>query len=171
MNGRAVLALLVILGGAVTWALWPEASLPAGTVADKVVLHKSARVLELYRGSVLIRTYRVSLGRHPLGRKTVQGDGRTPEGTYTLDYRNEGSSFHKALHISYPSKAEVAAASARGVDPGGLIMLHGIKNHLGWLGRAHRLVDWTDGCVAVTDAEIDEIWRVVPVGTPIVIEP
>ena len=171
MKGRALLAVLVMLGGVAGWALWPEASLPAGTVVDKLVLRKSARALELYRGSTMLKSYRVSLGRHPLGRKTAQGDGRTPEGAYVLDYRNEHSSFHKALHISYPSKADVAAAAARGVDPGGLIMLHGIQNHLGWLGRAHRLVDWTDGCVAVTDEEIDEIWRVVPAGTPIAIEP
>jgi murein L,D-transpeptidase YafK len=156
---------------AAAWANWPFAALPAGTVADHVVVRKSARVLELYRGTTLIRSYSVSLGRTPRGPKQQAGDGRTPEGIYRLDYRRLDSSFHRALHISYPGQNDVAAAKSRGVDPGGLIMVHGMKNGLGWIGRAHRAVDWTDGCVAVTDGEIDEIASVVPDGTPITIEP
>lgn len=129
---------------------------------------KSSR---LYRGGELIRSYPVSLGRTPRGPKQQAGDGRTPEGPYRLDYRKLDSSFHRALHISYPGKDDVAAAIVRGVDPGRLIMVHGMKNGLGWIGRAHRAVDWTDGCVAVTDREIEEIVSVVPDGTPITIEP
>jgi murein L,D-transpeptidase YafK len=88
-----------------------------------------------------------------------------------LDSRKSDSSFHRALHISYPSAADVAQAHASGLDPGGLIMVHGLPNGLGFLGRLHRLVDWTDGCVAVTNAEIDELWQAVADGTPIKIEP
>lgn len=167
MLGLAVLV-VTIVG---LWANWAYAALPTGTVADHVVVKKSARVLELYRGGELIRSYPVSLGRTPRGPKQQAGDGRTPEGPYRLDYRKLDSSFHRALHISYPGKDDVAAAIVRGVDPGRLIMVHGMKNGLGWIGRAHRAVDWTDGCVAVTDREIEEIVSVVPDGTPITIEP
>jgi len=153
------------------WAQRTSTPLADNVRADLVVVKKSVRVLELYNGSNLIRAYPVSLGAAPVGPKQQEGDGRTPEGKYTLDYRKESSSFHRALHISYPAAADTAAAKARGVMPGGLIMVHGMRNGLGFIGRLHTLVDWTDGCVAVTNDEIEEIWRVVPDGTPITIEP
>jgi murein L,D-transpeptidase YafK len=165
-----ICALLVVLV-TTAWANWPLRALPDGTRADRLLGRKSARVLELYRGEELVRAYTVSLGRDPHGPKQSAGDGRTPEGEYRLDYRKADSSFHRALHISYPSSADLASAKSRGVEPGGLIMIHGMKNRFGWIGRAHRAIDWTDGCVAVTDSEIDEIWRVVPDGAPIKIEP
>lgn len=166
-----LLAAVLGLAGLAAWAGWPRTPLPDGTRTDRLVVKKSARLLELYRGTELLKVYRVSLGRAPEGPKREAGDGRTPEGTYRLDYRKADSSFHRALHISYPEARDVALARARGVAPGGLVMLHGMKNHLGWIGRAHRAIDWTDGCVAVTDDEIEEIWRVVPDGTSITIEP
>jgi murein L,D-transpeptidase YafK len=116
-------------------------------------------------------TYASARGRNPLGHKQQEGDGRTPEGRYVLDYRNPRSSYHKALHVSYPTAADTSAASRRGVKPGGQIMVHGVRNGLGFVGRLHRIFDWTDGCIALTDAEIDEIWRSVADGTPIDIEP
>jgi murein L,D-transpeptidase YafK len=128
-------------------------------------------MLDLYRGANLLRSYSVSLGHTPQGAKRQAGDGKTPEGDYRLDYRKLDSAFHRALHISYPAPRDAAAAKARGVDPGGQVMIHGMKNGLGWLGRAHLAVDWTNGCVAVTDREIEEILRVVPDGTAIRIEP
>jgi murein L,D-transpeptidase YafK len=88
-----------------------------------------------------------------------------------LDYRKPDSAFHRALHISYPAPADMARAAQSGVKPGGFIMVHGIRNGLGWIGRLHRLRDWTDGCIAVTDRDIEEIWRTVPDHTPILIEP
>ncbi len=139
--------------------------------ADLVVVHKAAHRLDLYRAGVLLKSYAVSLGRHPTGPKRQQGDGRTPEGEYRLDYRKVDSSFYRALHISYPGPSDLAAARSQRIDPGGLIMIHGMKNGLGWLGRMHLAVDWTDGCVAVTDREMDEIWRAVPDGTKIVLIP
>jgi murein L,D-transpeptidase YafK len=165
-----IAAALALLGGSI-WAHWPRTPLPEGTRADRVVVKKADRTLVLYRGTELLRTYRVALGRNPLGHKQQEGDSRTPEGHYVLDYRNPRSSYHKALHVSYPSPADAAAAKSRGVSPGGLIMVHGVRNRMGYIGRLHRLFDWTDGCIAVTDEEIDEIWRVVDDGTPIVIEP
>lgn len=161
-------AAIVVIGA---WAHWPEPALPEHTQANWVVVRKEVRRLELYRDDQLLKAYPVSLGRHPRGAKERQGDGRTPEGEYRLDVRNPHSAFHKALHISYPSPSEVLSARARGVDPGGLVMIHGIKNGLGWLGRLHRVIDWTDGCVAVTDREMDEIWTAVPNGTRIELRP
>jgi murein L,D-transpeptidase YafK len=161
----------LVISGVALWSHWPGVSLPANAQANLVVVTKSARRLDLYRGGSLLKSYSVSLGGHPLGPKQRQGDGKTPEGQYVLDYRNPGSSFHRALHISYPGPADRAAARLSGVDPGGQVMVHGIANGLGWLGRLHLALDWTDGCVAVTNQEMDEIWRAVPAGTRIVLKP
>ena len=163
--------LLLAIGSIIGWSQYLPARLPEGTHADRVVVKKAAHALELFRGAGLLRSYQVSLGREPREQKQRNGDGRTPEGDYALDYRKANSSFHRALHISYPTPKDAAAARARGDNPGGLIMVHGIRNGLGFLGRIHTLIDWTDGCVAVTNREIEEIWRVVPDGTPIRIEP
>ena len=164
----AVGALAAVVG----WAnVHDSPPLRAGASADRVVVDKRARTLTLLNHGTVLKRYRVSLGGAPEGHKQREGDERTPEGLYRLDRRNPRSSAHLALHISYPDSADVARARAQGVDPGGLIMVHGITNRLGWLGRLHRSVDWTDGCVAVTNWEMDEIWRAVPVGTPIEIHP
>lgn len=168
---RKWLIIVIVLGGLAGWSQFPTKPLPEGMQADHVRVHKAARTLELWRGATLLRTYPVSLGPHPVGHKQQAGDGRTPEGHYVLDYRKPDSSFHLALHVSYPAPADVASAKARNVAPGGLIMVHGLRNHLGFLGRLHRLRDWTDGCIAVTNNEIEEIARVVPDGTSIDIEP
>ena len=136
-----------------------------------MVVRKSARTLEVVRGGIVVRSYRVSLGPNPVGPKQREGDGRTPEGRYVLDYRNPSSAFHLALHVSYPSADDRRAAAAKGVSPGGLIMVHGIRNGIGFIGRLHRLLDWTNGCIALTNPEIDELARIVPVGTPILILP
>ena len=164
-------ATVVVLSAALAWANWPMERLGEGARADLVVVRKSARVLELYAGDSLLKSYAVSLGGDPLGPKSAEGDGRTPEGSYVLDYRKSDSSFHRALHISYPSAGDTAQAMVNGVDPGGLIMVHGLPNGLGFLGRLHRFFDWTEGCVAVTNREIDEIWAAVADGTQIRVEP
>lgn len=173
MKRAAIIASVLVLAftGIVLWAQQSAAALPDDIRANRVVVKKSSRTLELYRGVELLRSYQVSLGRNPMGPKQREGDGRTPEGEFTLDYRKANSSFHRALHISYPTPEYAATARAQALDPGGLVMIHGIRNGLGFVGRLHTLVDWTDGCVAVTNSEIEEIWRVVPDGTPIVIEP
>ena len=168
---RVLLVVFVSAAVAAGWAHWPGAALPAGARADRVVVEKAARRLTLYRGDTAIKQYRVALGRNPIGPKLREGDARTPEGHYAIDGRLPESGFHRALHISYPNDRDRVAAATAGVDPGGAIMIHGIKNGLGWLGRAHRLVDWTSGCIAVTDREIEEIWRAVPDGTRVEISP
>jgi murein L,D-transpeptidase YafK len=168
----AVLIAAVLAAATLAWAARPGAPpLPAGARADKVVVHKGARTLTLLRGGQALKTYPVSLGASPAGHKQREGDERTPEGRYVLDWRNPASGAHRSLHVSYPDSADVARARAQGVPPGGMIMVHGIINGLGWMGRLHRLVDWTDGCIAVTNGEMSEIWRAVPDGTPIEIRP
>lgn len=138
-------------------------------VADLLVVDKSLHRLSLFEHGRLLRVYQVALGGGGLGPKIRAGDRRTPEGRYVIDGRNPHSTYHLSLHISYPDAQDIAAAAARGVAPGGDIMIHGLRNGLGWIGGAHRRYDWTAGCIGVTDAEIEEIWRLVPNGTPVVI--
>ena len=144
----------------------PSAPLPP---ADLVYVDKSERTLTLYSGGRPYRTYRsIQLGDAPQGHKRFQGDERTPEGRYTIDYRNPRSAYHLSLHISYPNPADRAYAEARGRSPGGEIFIHGQPNGL----RSGRVAgDWTDGCIALSNAEIEELWRLVPDGTPIEITP
>ena len=139
--------------------------------ADSILVLKREHLLELISGGRVIRTYHVALGQGGLAAKERQGDGRTPEGHYTVDARNAASEYHLSLHISYPNAEDRKRASRLGVAPGGDIMIHGLPNGMAWLGASHRLHDWTLGCVAVTDAEIEEIWKLVPVGTPVEIRP
>ena len=153
------------------WANWQPPAVESLPQADGLIVDKHLRRLLVYSTGSLVREYRVSLGREPVGSKMQQGDRRTPEGLYVIDHHNSGSRFHRALHVSYPSPADIAKARAVGVDPGGEIMVHGIQNGLGWLGRAQRFVDWTTGCIALTDPEIEELYRLVPDGTPIEIRP
>ena len=143
----------------------------ASVDVDRVVVYKHERRLVLLSQGKELRSYKVALGNEPVGPKTRQGDHRTPEGLYTLDSRNPNSHFYKAFHISYPNSKDVAAAKKLGVSPGGDIMLHGLPKEYAWVGKAHVLHDWTDGCIAVTNDEMDEIWKLVRVGTHIEIKP
>jgi murein L,D-transpeptidase YafK len=145
--------------------------LPAGTTVDRVVVEKSARRLSIFANGKKLKTYRVALGRNPVGAKQEEGDNKTPEGIYKIDGRNAQSSFHLALHVSYPSEEDTARATERGASAGFDIMIHGIQNGLGWIGVFHRMHDWTAGCIALTDEEIDELWRVTPDGTTVEIRP
>jgi murein L,D-transpeptidase YafK len=138
---------------------------------DRVIVLKQERTLQLISGGKVLKTYKVALGGNPIGSKVQQGDHRTPEGIYVLDHRNVHSQYYKSIHISYPNAADRANAAKLHVAPGGDIFLHGLPNGYGWVGSEHRLKDWTDGCVAVTDKEIDEIWKLVADGTPIEIRP
>ena len=139
--------------------------------ADSVVVEKSLRRLTLYSGGLPVRTFDVALGQKPVGAKERIGDFRTPEGLYAIDGRNPFSRYHKGLHISYPNAADLTRAQQMGVTAGGDVMIHGLPNGEGAIGSDHRAYDWTNGCVAVTDDEIDEIWTEVPIGTPVRIKP
>lgn len=140
-------------------------------VADSIVVEKQLRRMTVWSGSFPIRTYDVALGLNPAGPKRKAKDFRTPEGLYHIEARNPNSKFHRALRVSYPNAEDVARARAMGVPTGGDIMVHGLPNGQGEVGMYHRSYDWTNGCVAVTDEEIDEMWETVPVGTPIRILP
>ena len=139
--------------------------------ADLIVIVKSTRTMTLMNGGKVLKTYKVALSAHSVGGKERLGDDKTPEGLYTVDWKNAQSKFHLALHVSYPNAADRERAKKLGVDPGGEIEIHGIGAKYGYLGALHRQVDWTAGCIAVTNEEMDEIWKLVAVGTPIEIKP
>ncbi|MDB4918015.1 MAG: ErfK/YbiS/YcfS/YnhG family protein [Gemmatimonadetes bacterium] len=147
------------------------ALLPPIGLADSIVVEKKAHVLTLFRDGKPMRSYLVALGGRPLGDKLSAGDKRTPEGVFYIDARQPNSRYHLALHISYPDAAHRARSIAAGVQPGGDIMIHGLPNGLGAAGATHRVNDWTNGCVALTDEEIEQIWSAVPIGTPVEIKP
>jgi len=139
--------------------------------ADKILIEKKERRLTLISKGKVLKTYKIALGGNPDGPKERQGDNKTPEGTYIIDARNRDSRFHLSLHISYPNERDKKRARELGVSPGGDIMIHGIKNGFSWVGDMHSEVDWTKGCIAVTDEEIEEIERLVPNGTIVEIRP
>ncbi|MEI9980664.1 MAG: L,D-transpeptidase family protein [Edaphobacter sp.] len=164
----AVLALLTPASVSLHALSANDSPLPPSAMADKVVLLKSYRKLLLMRGDEVLKTYIVSLG-DPIGPKIRQGDHKTPEGIYILDRHNANSQFHRSIHISYPNADDLARARKLRVSPGGELFIHGLPNE--FHGHSDALGDWTEGCIAVTNAEIDEIWRAVPDGTPIEIKP
>jgi murein L,D-transpeptidase YafK len=172
---RSTFVIGALIGGSVgallLWAHTGHVPLSTSVRADSVVVEKSAHRLLLFENGRVQKSYRVSLARGGLAPKRREGDLLVPEGRYMIDSRLERSGFHRALHVSYPDSADAARARRTGVKPGHSIMVHGIKNGLGWLGRLHRAADWTAGCVAVTNREIEELWSAVPNGTPIVIRP
>lgn len=138
---------------------------------DLVRVDKSERVLELLSAGAVVRRYPIALGGHPLGHKHREGDERTPEGRYVLDWRNPNSGYYRSIHISYPNAVDRAVAAAAGVDPGGMIMIHGQPNGYGWWSWLLQRFDWTNGCIAVTDEDMAEIWAMARNGTPIEIVP
>jgi murein L,D-transpeptidase YafK len=164
----AVLAILSLLSAA---SQAQRRDTPADAKADRVLVLKHQHVLQLLHNGRVVKQYKVALGGSPVGAKTQQGDHKTPEGIYVLDSRNAKSQFYKSLHISYPTAAQRAAARKRGVSPGGDVFVHGLPPRYRSVGAVHRVYDWTDGCIAVTDDEMDEIWLAVADGTPIEIRP
>ena len=138
---------------------------------DSIRVEKSAHRLSLFQRGRVARTYLIALGQQPVGDKVRRGDMRTPEGRFTIEARNPQSKYHRALRISYPDAAHRERARKLGVSPGGDIMIHGLPPRQAWVGAAHRDFDWTEGCIAVTNPEIEEMWDAIPVGTPIHILP
>jgi tetratricopeptide (TPR) repeat protein len=139
--------------------------------ADRILIEKNERRLTLISKGKVLKAYKIALGGNPNGPKEMQGDNKTPEGTYVIDSRNRDSRYHLSLHISYPNEKDKKRAKQRGVSPGGDIMIHGIKNGFSWVGDLHTEVDWTKGCIAVTDEEIEEIDKLAPHGTIVEIRP
>ncbi len=149
----------------------PVIGIRGAITADSIVVEKGKRTLTLYQGGFAVRQYKVALGKQPVGDKERIGDNRTPEGLYRIDFKNPASKYHMALHVSYPDAAHLARANALGVAPGGDIMIHGLPAAYAKLGAEHSNWDWTEGCIAVTNAEIEEIWRAIPAGAAIQIKP
>lgn len=169
MNRSRLSTPQLILGAACAALLILPVAAAEPAAVDRIVVEKSQRRLVLMSGDRVIRSYGIALGSVPAGDKQQEGDGKTPEGKYVIEGRNPASAFHLSLKISYPDAADRAAAARRGVSPGGDIFIHGAPNW--WLLPGQPPGDWTRGCVAVTKAEIEEIWRLVPDGTPIEIRP
>jgi murein L,D-transpeptidase YafK len=139
--------------------------------ADMVLVVKPRSRLYLIKNGKVFREYKVVFGADPKGPKQQEGDERTPEGKYVLDYKKANSAFYKAIHISYPNEDDKKRAKKLGVNPGGLIMIHSQKNGFGWLSWITQHFNWTDGCIAVSNSAMDAIWESVDVGTPIEIKP
>jgi murein L,D-transpeptidase YafK len=171
-NKRNILWIVSIL--LLAWMSFAVASqlvAQAASQVDRIVIEKHKRTLALMAGAKILKTYKVALGGQPVGAKDRQGDHKTPEGIYSVDAKNPNSQFYKALHVSYPNQADRANARKLGVSPGGDVEIHGLGSKWGWLGAKHRLTDWTDGCIALTNEEIEEIYPLIKVGTPIEIRP
>jgi murein L,D-transpeptidase YafK len=165
---RTIPLILALLSLAAPTA--PQNGVQAAAV-DHIIVLKSAHIMRLYSHDTLVKEYHVALGLNPAGPKRRKGDNRTPEGSYTIDLKNPHSQFHLSLRISYPNAQDRERARRQGVDPGGAIMIHGLPREFAWLGARHREHDWTWGCVAVTNPEIEDIWSLVQVGTKIEIRP
>lgn len=145
-----------------------EAGLP---LADRVIVHKGERRLELLRNGQVLRSYKIALGLRPEGHKQFEGDFRTPEGTYRLVRRNPNSEYFLSIQISYPNEQDAIRARRQGLNPGGAIMIHGQPNIPTRSKDYYDSVDWTEGCIAVSNSDMVEIWLMTPLGTPIEIKP
>jgi murein L,D-transpeptidase YafK len=166
---KALVGLLLFFG---CWIGWTQSgAADAAELATRIVIVKSTRTMTLYHGITILKNYKVALSRNPAGPKERSGDHKVPEGNYVVDAKNRHSQFHLALHLSYPNAIDRERAHRLGVSPGGDVEIHGLPNGYAWVGGAQRMVDWTDGCIAVTNPEIEEIWRLVPVGTSVKIRP
>lgn len=165
-----IFALPVVLLGCAASGATDKNTMPPAKTADRIVIEKSAHTMKLMSGGQVLKTYKVALG-NPKGAKQQESDRATPEGEYVIDAKNEHSRFHRALHISYPNAADRERAKKLGVSPGGDVEIHGLPAKYAWVGFLQRYKDWTAGCVAVTNSEIEEIWPLVPVGTKVEIRP
>lgn len=148
-----------------------SANVPLTVKPDSIVVYKQRHELCVFKNKELLKTYKVALGLQPSGAKQFEGDMRTPEGAYFICGKNEHSLYHKSLGISYPAPKDRQLADKLGKRPGGDIKIHGLPNGQGYIGELHRLKDWTHGCIALTDEEIDELFDRVAVGTPVNILP
>lgn len=161
---RRLIGLLLI-------TLWCGIATAASPAIDQLLIHKQERRLEVISGGEVIRSYRVALGREPVGHKQERGDNRTPEGIYHIDWRHHSPNYNLSMHLDYPNLKDRAEAWKRGVDPGGMIMIHGTpidEEHPEWFFKG---LDWTNGCIALDNASMQELWRLVPDGTRVEVRP
>jgi murein L,D-transpeptidase YafK len=170
MKSILLIFILAIIGFVAYYCFSSEV-LPKNAKIDKMLVLKSKRLLLVYSRGELLKTYSVSLGNQPIGAKKFEGDRKTPEGIYTIHAKNANSGYHKNLGVSYPNDTDIKMAKKLGKPTGGDIKVHGLKNGLGFIGKLHRWNDWTLGCIALTNSEIDELYEIVPIGTKIEIKP
>lgn len=162
----------VMVGGLVLagWLTTGWAAEAPVVKADHVLVEKSGHRLSLYRKGELLARFPVVFGFEPTGHKQQEGDGRTPEGRYVLDYKNPRSQYYKSIHISYPNRQDIERARQRGVSPGGAIMIHGQPRGYEWAQAVTQLRNWTWGCIALRNEDMEAVWRAVDPGTPIEIK-
>ena len=166
---RLTIYLLILV--LTVYYFYPEDKLPLHIIIDKLEVYKSKRRLLVYSNGQLVKTYKISLGRQPIGDKEFEGDKKTPEGLYFINDNNHNSGYHKNLGISYPKKEDIQNAKRLGKLAGGEVKIHGFRNKTGFIGKFHRWYDWTQGCIALTDEEIDELYKAVKIGAQIEIKP
>lgn len=143
----------------------------AQQLADKVIVEKANRILKLVKDDKVIASYHIALGGSPIGHKEQEGDEKTPEGLYSLDFKKPDSAYYKAIHISYPNAEDSKNAKKKGVTPGGAIMIHGQKNGYGAFAAMTQQYDWTLGCIALSNEDMDAVWKSIKIPTPIEIKP
>ncbi|RYF17797.1 MAG: hypothetical protein EOO42_15600 [Flavobacteriales bacterium] len=164
----SIYLILVIFACAAIYNLWPEQKLSSNAKIDYLLVEKSKHTMKAYNGNKLVKTYKISIGKNSIGHKVFEGDQKTPEGIYTINDRNPNSDYHKNLGVSYPNNLDREKAKALGKSPGGDIKIHGLRNGgFGIVNKLHRLTDWTNGCIAVTDSEVDELFSAVIVNAKI----
>lgn len=171
MNFKLKHILFVFIVLLITYLLWPEPKLDSNKKVTHIEVLKSERILNLYSGDELLKSYSVSLGRQPVGKKEFEGDLKTPEGLYYINDKNPNSSYYLNLGLSYPNQQDKEFAEHLDKSPGGQIKIHGMRNGFGFVGKLHRLFDWTLGCIAVTNSEMKELYDNVPIGTKIEVKP
>ena len=150
---------------------YPDQKLPDGTTIDSIEVYKSKRKMHVYSDGKLLKSYTISLGKNPIGAKQFKGDNKTPEGNYTINAKNPNSGYHKNLGISYPESKDISLAKQLGKPTGGDVKIHGIRNGSGFIGKFQRWKDWTAGCIAITDSEMDELYHATTIGATIKILP
>ncbi len=173
MKLKSILLLffLVCFLGLAAYYLFPEQKLPISAQVDSIIVYKSKRELQVFLNGKLLKTYKISLGRQPFGHKEYEGDKRTPEGLYYINGKNPRSGYYKNFGISYPNEKDILHSKQINKPTGGDIKIHGLRNKVGFIGKFHRWFDWTLGCIALTNQEIDELYNHVKIGTPIEIKP
>lgn len=177
MTKKIILSIVVLILGVVIWMFMPKhiaqknTPLAPDTKIDRLLVEKSERLMHAYFGDSLLKSYPISLGFSPEGHKQFEGDGKTPEGIYRINDRNPNSGYHLNLGVSYPNEQDREYARSKGKSPGGDIKIHGLPNDKPNWGRAHLLKDWTHGCIAVTNEEMDELFHMVVDNAEIVIKP
>jgi murein L,D-transpeptidase YafK len=166
---RLLLSISII--GLIIYYFYPQKRLAKGMIIDKLVVYKSKRKLLAFSHGILLKTYSISLGKNPSGHKEYEGDSKTPEGIYTINDKNPNSGYYKNLGISYPNEKDKEHAKKLGKSAGGDIKIHGLRNGIGFVSKFQRWKDWTAGCVALTNTEVEELYNGVKIGTVIEILP